>query len=209
MAIKILLVDDHIIFLQSLSMLIDSLEGYEIIGLASDGMEALAFLENEKPDVILCDQEMPEMNGIETTMHIKEQFPEIKVIMLTMHIEAELFKHAIEIGMDGMLSKKTNKEELVIAIDSIMNGQSYFSNELKFSEQHLSDAQLPLLTKRETEILNLLAKGHSYKMIAEFCGISYFTANTHLKSIYKKLHVNSATEAVAIASKTGLISSYG
>jgi DNA-binding NarL/FixJ family response regulator len=205
MDIKIGIVDDHLIFLESISMLIESIEGFQLVMTASSGAEILERLTNNTIDVLLCDLEMPVLNGLDTTLRVKSEFSGVKVIWLTMYTDPETIQQGMAAGVSGILSKKISKTELVSAVRSVMNSQIYFSEDLSLSGQDGSDIEL--LTPREKEVLRLLASGMSYKMIASTFDISYFTVNTHIKKNFKKLKVNSGTEAITKAIKYHLIPS--
>jgi len=208
MKTKVILADDHLIFLESMAMLINSIEGIDLIALASDGGEALEAISRENPHILLCDQEMPFLNGLDTTLRVKQLYPEIKVIMLTMYVDPETAGKAISAGVSGILSKKTSKLELMAAMNAVMNNQQYFSKDVQFSVfDNAKSSPNELLTNRETEILECMLKGLSYKMIAQSCGVSYFTVNSHIKHIYKKLQVNSSTEALSKALRLKLVAS--
>ena len=203
MDIRIAIADDHLIFLESLSMLIDSIDGFELVIAAGNGNEVLEALSGKKTDILLCDLEMPFLNGIETTVRVKKLFPEVKVILLTMYVDADTVKRATHAGVSGMLSKKISKRELVAAIQAVMANGVYFSDDVSVPAP--DEEEIEPLTGREKEVLGLLALGYSYKMIAADVGISYYTVNSHVKHIYKKLHVNSSIEALSKALKNKLI----
>lgn len=207
MPTKVILADDHLIFLESMGMLINSIEGIELIALASNGNEALLAIAREMPHILLCDQEMPILNGLETTLRIKQLYPALKVILLTMYVDTEIAHQAISAGVSGILSKNTSKLELIAAIAAVMANETYFSKDVQLAG--LDEKSIPLepLTSRETEILSCMLNGLSYKMIAEKCGVSYFTVNSHVKHIYKKLGVNSSMEALSKALKMRLLPS--
>ncbi len=204
MDVRIAVADDHLIFLESMSMLIDSIDGFELVAASGDGTEVLEALSEKNADVLLCDVEMPFLNGIETTLRVKKLFPEVKVIMLTMYVDADTVKQATRAGVSGILSKKISKKELIAAIETVMADEMYFSEDVSLVVT--DHAETAPLTDREKEILRSLALGLSYKMIAADLGISYYTVNSHVKHIYKKLNVNSGREALSKALKNKLIS---
>lgn len=203
MDIRIAVADDHLIFLESISMLIDSIDGFELVIAAGNGTDALEALSQKKADILLCDLEMPILNGIETTFRARKLFPDVKVILLTMYVDADTVRHATHAGVAGILSKKISKKELVAAIEAVMANEMYFSEDVSLTAPN--EEEIEPLTDREKEVLGLLALGHSYKMIAANFGISYYTVNSHVKHIYKKLHVNSSLEALSKALKNKLI----
>lgn len=204
MDIRIAVADDHLIFLESISMLIDSVDGFKFVAAAGNGIEALETLSVKQADILLCDLEMPLLDGIETTARVKELFPEVKVILLTMYVDADTVKYATNAGVSGILSKKISKKELIAAIEAVMADRIYFSEDVSVTAR--DEGEIEPLTEREMEVLRSLALGLSYKMIAANFGISYYTVNSHVKHIYKKLHVNSSIEALSKALKNKLIS---
>ncbi len=206
MDIRIAVADDHLIFLESISMLIDSIDGFALVAAAGNGIEVLEALQETKADILLCDLEMPLLNGIETTVRVKKLFPEVKVILLTMYVDADTVRRATKAGVSGMLSKKTSKKELAAAIGAVMANEVYFSEDVSVATR--DEEEIEPLTDREKEVLRSMALGLSYKMIAADFGISYYTVNSHVKHIYKKLHVNSGIEALSKALKNKLISGH-
>ncbi len=204
MDIRIAVADDHLIFLESISMLIDSIDGFKLAAAYGNGTEVLEALPENKIDILLCDLEMPFLNGIETTLRVKKLFPEVKVILLTMYVDTDIVRQATNAGVSGMLSKKISKKELVAAIEAVMADKIYFSEDVSLTAADREETEP--LTDREKEILRSLALGLSYKMIAADLGISYYTVNSHVKHIYKKLNVNSGREALSKALKNKLIS---
>jgi DNA-binding NarL/FixJ family response regulator len=163
-------------------------------------------IEELKPDVVLMDIDMPEVNGIEGLKLIRQHAPGVMIIMQTVFDEEEKIFDAIRNGANGYFLKKTSPEKLIEGIRDVMEGgapmtASVAKKVLEVFKYQSPSAENPKfdLTPREIEILGLLVKGLSYKMIADTCGITWHTVNFHCKKIYEKLHVHSATEAVAKA----------
>jgi two-component system, NarL family, response regulator LiaR len=165
----------------------------------------------KRPDVILMDIDMPGMSGIEATALVKEQFPEIGVIMLTVYENKDKVFDALCAGASGYLLKKSSSIQIVEAIMELIQGGSPMTGEIArkvlefFSKPHLQSDNNYTLSTRELEILKCLVNGDSYKMIADACYISIGTVRSHINSIYKKLHVNSKSEAVVKAMKERLV----
>src|SRR5687767_5130353 len=164
-----------------------------------------------KPHVVLMDIDMPGTNGIEGLKRIKKQAPEVFIIMQTVFEDDDKIFTAIHAGADGYFLKKTKPEKLIEGIRDVLDGGAPMTSSVARKVLHMfahqsSDKQVnPFnLTEREIEILSMLGKGMSYKMIADAGGISFHTVNSHLKKIYEKLHVHSATEAVSKAFSTRL-----
>ena len=208
--LNILLVDDHQIIIDGLLLLINSVEGMKVIGNANNGKEAIELLKVLDADVVLMDIDMPVMNGIDATKAIKDQAGKTKVIILSMHCESGMVKELIEIGADGYLLKNASKEELIQAITKVADGQQYFATDVTLSLLNKEKPQLQLnlefeLTKREIEVLKLIADGFSNKEIGEQLFISHRTVDTHRTNLMKKLEVNNIAGLISFAIKNGFV----
>ncbi len=211
MAIKIMIADDHSMVREGLKQLLE-LEGDIVVtGEASDGVECLELLEKNIPQVLLLDINMPNMNGLEVLEKIKEQKIDTKVIILTVHNEIEYLLKAVEIGIDGYMLKDSDSNELKKAIISVIQGESYIQPNLipllnsKMIERDIDKEKLELLTKREIEVLKLMAFGSYNKDIGEQLNISERTVKNHISSIFKKIDVSDRTQAAIFAIKNNLI----
>jgi len=208
--LNILLVDDHQIIIDGLLLLINSVEGMKVIGDANNGKEAIELLKVLDADVVLMDIDMPVMNGIDATKAIKDQAGKTKVIILSMHCESGMVKELIEIGADGYLLKNASKEELIQAITKVADGKQYFATDVTLSLLNNDKPQLQSnleieLTKRETEILKLIADGFSNKEIGEQLFISHRTVDTHRTNLMKKLEVNNIAGLISFAIKNRIV----
>jgi two-component system, NarL family, nitrate/nitrite response regulator NarL len=195
MKYKLLIVDDHLIFLESMSLLIDSLPEFELVGTASNGKEALLKLQEFEVDILLCDYVMPQMDGIELIFRMKENFPSVKILMLTGNEEVTGIKKAIQMGVTGIILKNTRKEEFKKALLSVAEGMTYYSSSVMQILSHnplTEENQNETLSKRELEILKLIAESFTGIQIAEKLHISYNTVETHRKNIFRKLGVNTS-----------------
>jgi DNA-binding NarL/FixJ family response regulator len=190
---------------QILSSLVESSDDYQLVGAYPNAMEVLSIIKKQKPDVVLMDLQMPGLSGIEATRLIKTQFPQVLVLVQTNFDDNERVFAAICMGASGYILKSTPAEKILEAIADTYNGGSPMSPHiarkvlmmLSGQNQTLQiNEEYKPLSEREKEVLGYLTAGMSYKMIADVCGISYGTVNSHLKKIYEKLHVHSATEAV-------------
>lgn len=211
MAIKIMIADDHSMVREGLKQLLE-LEGDIVVtGEASDGVECLELLEKNIPQVLLLDINMPNMNGLEVLEKIKEQKIDTKVIILTVHNEIEYLLKVVEIGIDGYMLKDSDSNELKKAIISVIQGESYIQPNLipllnsKMIERDIDKEKLELLTKREIEVLKLMAFGSYNKDIGEQLNISERTVKNHISSIFKKIDVSDRTQAAIFAIKNNLI----
>lgn len=210
--IRVAVFDDNKPRRDLLQMLIDSTEGFSCVGAFDDCSNVIKNISSNIPDVVLMDIDMPKVNGIDGMILIKKEFPKVKVLMQTVFEDEEKIFRAIVAGADGYILKKTPPSKLMDAITEVMEGGAPMTPAvarqvlLLFNNKHSKVSKNNFdLTKREQEILAMLVKGDSYKMIANECNISYATVNSHISHIYTKLHVNSGTEAVAKAVKEKLV----
>lgn len=211
----ILIADDHHLVAESLSLLLSSVEGVTIVGIVNNGWQALNFIEKKYTDIILADYHMPLLNGIELTTKIKEKGLDVKVIMLTMNEDATLIKNAIQAGVFGYVMKSAEKPELVTAIKTVANGERYFSGQIikKLAEIPSEDSingktqlsDIRSLTRREIEVLKLIANDLSNIEIAEHLCVSLTTVETHRRNLMKKVGVNSVLGLVKWGLSNGII----
>lgn len=211
MAVEIMIVDDHSMVREGLKQLLE-LDGDIIVTAeAGDGVECLKLLEKNVPQVILLDINMPNMNGLEVLEKIKEKKINTKVIILTVHNEIEYLLKAVEIGIDGYMLKDSDSNELKKAISSVISGENYIQSNLipllnsKMIERDMDKEKIELLTKREVEVLRLLAYGSYNKDIGEALNISERTVKNHISSIFKKIDVGDRTQAAIFAIRNNLI----
>ena len=209
--IKILVFDDNRGRQEALQLLIESSEDLLFVGARENCNNVEQDILEMKPDVVLMDIDMPGTNGIEGLKRIRTLSPEIFIIMQTVFEDEEKIFAAIHAGAHGYFLKKTKPEKLIEGIRDVLDGGAPMTSSVARKVLHMfthqpSDKQVNQfdLTDREIEILSMLGKGMSYKMIADAGGITFHTVNSHLKKIYEKLHVHSATEAVSKAFSTRL-----
>jgi len=212
MSIKISIYDDNISLLESLSYLIKGTYGFELCHASSNAAEIITDCERLCPDVILMDIDMPILSGIEATMLVKSAFPEINVMMLTVFEDRDKIFEALCAGATGYLLKKTSSIKIIEAIEELHKGGSPMSSGIArkvldhFAKPvHNEKKDKYQLTTRELKILQRLLTGDSYKMIADNCFISIGTVYSHINNIYKKLQVNSKSEAVIKAIRERLV----
>jgi len=209
MSIRLLLADDHTMLREGLRRSMEG-EGFDVVGEASDGDEAVRMAEDLRPDVVLMDVSMPVMDGIEATRLLKERVRDTQVVMLTMHADEELIVKAVRAGAAGYLVKDCTTEEVARTVRMAANGETAISTEL--AEAMLDQAQTldtghadEIISKREIEVLQLIAEGASTPEVAEQLYISVKTVKNHLASIYQKLDSRDRTQAVVRAVKMGII----
>ena len=202
MSVKVAIYEDNDILRETLSYLIKGTESLELTGAYPNPVEILEHCTNNKPDVILMDLEMPVISGIEATILVKDRFPGINIMILTVFKDKDNVFDALCAGATGYLLKNSTSVQIIEAIIELDNGGSPMSGEIArkvlafFTASPVSRNNDYALSSREIEILKHLINGHSYKMIADACCISISTVQFHIKGIYKKLHVNSKSEAI-------------
>ena len=208
--IKIIIVDDHAVVRKGVHALLSTEPSIEIIAEASDGAAAVTLYQDQKPDVLLLDLIMPKLSGTEVIKKVKEQDPDAKILVLTSFAADDQVFPAIKAGALGYLLKDSDPEDLVRAIHQVDKGESFLSPTVarKVLEEVFQPTEKPLspdpLTKREIDVLQVLAKGKSNKGIAEELVISETTVRTHVSNILAKLHLASRTEAALYAIKEGV-----
>ena len=205
---RLLLADDHQIVLDGLSQILDNEEGIEIVGQVRNGKQALVVLGHKEVDVLCTDIEMPEMDGIELAMTVKEKYPQTKVLILSMYNRPELVKQLASIGVDGFVKKDAGKMELLLAIEHLSNDDTYFSQHFTKSliESQKTKGSNVSITSREREVLLLLSEGRNSGQIAEQLFISTHTVQSHRKSLLGKFGVHNTTSLIKAATKNGMIS---
>ena len=212
-SIRLLIVDDHTVVRDGLAIMLGREKDVSVVGEAKDGREALEKTRELRPDVVLMDLRMPELDGVEAMRRIREEDPEIKFIVLTTYDTDEYIFDAIEAGAKGYLLKDTSREELFRAVRAVHRGESLVNPGVtarlleRFAQLSRGDAQsaLDVLSDRELEVLRLISKGSPNKEIAATLSISESTAKTHVANIFQKLDVKDRTEAVTKAVQRGII----
>ncbi|MGG3755578.1 response regulator transcription factor [Bacillus anthracis] len=207
MKIKLLLVEDHHIVRRGLVFFLKTREEFEIVGEAENGEDALTFVRTERPDVVLMDLSMPKMDGIEATKQIKQYDETIKILILSSFSEQDYVLPALEAGADGYQLKEVQPEQLVASIIAIYEGNANFHPKVTPALLGRSAVKkenpFPMLTKREQEVLQEIAKGRSNKEIAAELHITEQTVKTHVSNILAKLEVDDRTQAALYAVKHG------
>lgn len=214
--IKVAIADDHGLLRQGVEALLEKMENIELIGSMSSGEEAVNFARVHNPDVFLLDIVMRGMSGIEATRWIKEQSPVIKIILISSEVNKEFISSGIKSGIDGYLNKDADQQTLFTAIQTVLKGERYFTPEitaLVFQDFFLKEKEgkgLPskkttILSKREEEVLTLIANGKELKAIAEELFISIKTVETHKLHIQDKLGLTNTAQLVKYAIENDLI----
>lgn len=207
--IRVVVVDDHTLFLRGLVSLLSEMENVRVVGEASNGVEALDIISAEEPDVVLLDINMPGMSGVEVLSILRQQGSELPVLMLTISQQEENLVSAIREGANGYMLKNAEPENLRQMIEQVADGKSVLAPEI--TEQvfgMVRSGQLgvaKLLTDREVQVLQLLSRSSTTSQVAENMSISENTVKTHIRNILGKLEVGSRAEAVAKATQLNLI----
>jgi len=211
---RVLLVDDHELVRQGIAAMLHGAADVQVVAEARTGREALEVARRELPDVVLMDVRMPDMDGLEATRKLKEERPRTAVVMLTMHDNPTYLRDAVRAGAAGYLLKDVSKEELIDAIRQVSSGGAFIESqmlkgmlsEMKPTTSGVSPAAKNL-TKREREILALVAEGMSNREIAERLVLSPETVKSHVAAILEKLNVSDRTQAAIYAVRNGLVES--
>lgn len=210
MPVRVLLADDHEILLDSLAASINTSYEIEVVSTAVNGKEVLKKLDIYEVDVLVCDMQMPVLDGISTALQVKQSFPDVRILMLTMLDDTTTIKKAIQAGASGYILKKSKKAELEKAILAVAAGRKYFNEEVLaaladedsggFTEFHYQ-----ALTERELEILILIAREFSSQQIADKLFISINTVESHRKNIFRKLDIKNIAGIIRYALQHKLI----
>ena len=197
---KILIADDHILFIKGLKMLLMVSDDVEVVSVAHNGQEVLDILEEKEVDIILMDINMPVLNGYQATLRIKQDFPKVKVIVLSMLADVMSVTKLLDAGADGYLFKNADEEELFEAFEAVMNGEIYITKKIRDKlpdfEKTISLPEEVTLSSREKEIARLIMEGYTNTEISEDLFISIRTAETHRKNILAKLNLKNTASLV-------------
>ena len=207
--IRILLADDHAVVRHGFRMMLDAQPDMEIVGEAGNGRDAVQLAEELKPDVVVMDVAMPELNGIEATRRLAASTPHTRVVALSMHKDSVYVREILRAGARGYLLKDSPPGDLLSAVRSVASGQSYLSPAVSNAvlddyRRHVTNP-IDLLTTREREVLQMLAEGKTNKEIAGVLNLSVYTVDAHRGRIMEKLNLHSINDLVRFAVRNGLI----
>ncbi len=207
--IRLLLADDHLLFLDGLGSLFADETDIAITGKATNGREVLRLLKEHKTDLVLLDVNMPVMDGLETTVQAKALYPDLKILILTMYNTHEFISNLVKAGADGYILKNTGKEELLKAVRQVVRGENYFSTAVTTTlvsgirSTGTTEEEVPL-SKREIEVLKLISQEFTTHEIADKLFLSAHTIDTHRKNLLSKLNVKNTAGLVRYAITKGL-----
>jgi two-component system response regulator NreC len=207
--IRILLADDHAVVRQGFRMILGAQNDLEIVGEAGNGREAVELASTLKPDIVVMDVTMPELNGIEATRRMTADNPHIRVVALSMHKDSVYVREILRAGARGYLLKDSVADDLVAAVRAVANGEGYLSPGVSNAvlddyRRHVTNP-IDMLSSREREVLQMLAEGKTNKEIAVTLNLSVYTVDAHRGRIMEKLNVHSINELVRFAVRNGLI----
>jgi two-component system, NarL family, response regulator NreC len=213
--LRILLADDHTVVRQGLRRILEGHPGWEVVGEAGDGHEAVRLALELKPDLVIIDLAMPRLNGIDAIQQIVRRLPPLRVLVLSMHVEEVYVTRALKAGAHGYILKDSADVDLLRAVTAVSQNKSFFSPAVSrimlddyvrwLSERGITD-RYDTLSEREREVFQLIAEGRVNKEIAELLGVSPSTVETHRARIMEKLDVHSAAEIVLFAVRKGIVS---
>ncbi|WHY76907.1 response regulator transcription factor [Neobacillus sp. WH10] len=225
MTTKIVIIDDHQLFREGVKRILEFEKSFQVVAEGDDGSEALGLVQEHHPDVVIMDINMPQMNGVEATRELIEKYPNTKVIILSIHDDENYVTHALKTGASGYLLKEMDADALIEAVQVVADGGSYLHpkvthnlvNEYRKLAAGVGRSgggyvqtveirrPLHLLTRRECEVLQMLADGKSNRGIGESLFISEKTVKNHVSNILQKMNVNDRTQAVVVAIKNGWV----
>ena len=199
MAIKVFIVDDHYMVIEGIRSLLQNEKGIEWCGHAMNATSCLAFLQQEQPDVILMDISLPDKSGIDLCKEVKEKYPSVFIIGLSTFNQQSFIQKMMDNGASGYVLKNATEEELMEAIEAVAKGNTYLSDEAASSLRKYTASEIPVITRREKEVLELIAEGMTNNEIAAKLFISTTTVDTHRKNLLAKFETKNTASLIKIA----------
>ena len=205
MAASIFIVDDHYMVIEGIRSLLQNERNIEWVGHASNAASCLAFLNQQQPDVILMDINLPDKSGIDLCKEVKEKYPAVFIIGLSTFNQQSFIQKMMDNGASGYVLKNATQQELTEAIAAVMKGKTYLSDEVSLALRKNTDGKTPILTRREKEVLALIADGMTNNEIAHKLFIGVTTIDTHRKNLLAKLEVKNTASLIKTAMQLQLI----
>ena len=205
MAIKIFIVDDHYMVIEGIRSLLQNEKGIEWTGHATNADSCLAFLQQHQPDIIFMDINLPDKSGIDLCKEVKEKYPSVFIIGLSTFNQQSFIHRMMDNGASGYVLKNASQEELIEGIETVMKGKTYLSIEAAQSLRKNTDGSIPVLTRREKEVLELIAEGMTNNEIAGKLFISSTTVDTHRKNLLAKFDAKNTASLVKMAMQLQLL----
>jgi len=207
--VRIVLADDHKILLESLNFVLKKQPDIEVVSTVSNGAELMNVLARTAVDVVLMDIQMPELDGFQAAVGIRTRFPQVKILVLSMHNDRSYIERMYELGAAGYLLKTADIDEIIEAIQKVAQGESYFNSEVVLSfKNRSSNYSMELkLTRRERQVIELIAKENSNVQIAQILNLSVGTINSYRKNLLKKLNVKNTAGLIRFAMNHGILNS--
>jgi DNA-binding NarL/FixJ family response regulator len=205
MAIKVFITDDHYMVVEGIRSMLLPETNIEWMGHAMNAASCMAFLRQQQPEVLLLDINLPDKSGIDLCKEIKAKYPDIQILGLSSFNQQSYIQKMIQNGASGYVLKNASGAEIIKAIEAAMQGETFLSSEASLTMRENKDAQIPVITRREKEVLKLIAEGMTNKEIAEKLFISTTTVDTHRNSLLSKFNVKNTANLVRMAAQYNLI----
>ncbi len=205
MAVKVFIIDDHYMIVEGIRSLLQHEKDMEWMGHAMTAASCLSFLQQQQPDVILMDINLPDKSGIDLCKEVKEKYPAIHILGLSSFNQQSFIQKMVENGASGYILKNATREELTEAIETVMEGRKFLSLEAAVTMKKNEDSKIPVITRREKEVLALIAEGLTNHEIAEKIFVSTTTVDTHRKNLLAKFDTRNTASLIRMASQMKLI----
>jgi DNA-binding NarL/FixJ family response regulator len=204
MKTKVFIVDDHYMIVEGIRSLLQDVGGIEWMGHAMTAVSCMAFLTQNRPDVILMDINLPDKSGIELCKEVKERYPGIKIVGLSSHNQLSFIKKIMDYGASGYVLKNATQDELIMAIETVTQGEIYLSDEASATIENQNSAKTPIITRREKEVLLLISEGMTNHEIAEKLFVSTTTVDTHRKNLLAKFEAKNTASLIRLATQSNV-----
>lgn len=211
---RVILADDHKLFIEGIVGMLSSVQEIEIVGKAHTGKDALQITLDKRPDLLILDITMPDMYGIEVTRKVKANLPDVKILILSMHLDLRMIIEVLQAGADAYILKDSEPSELITAVKNVLAGKMYLSSKVikLLVTNYISKQNIPVslekikdLSTRERQVLRLISESKNMKEIAEELHISRSTADTHKANIMRKLGCENTSELIRFAMREGIV----